>query len=238
MGIFGILSDLDDKNWSDSATSPPDDKRKDKEWLKTYGVYGITRCTEEGDHMRLGLSHDNGTQRKGLLYHAKDDPFKEVGHAWFAFDDRDVIIGMAIEQDWVVMGTKEKPQAEVLKGIKPPVEKVKEIKRAETVDLGVYGDLDHSKWQKHRDGAPHMGRAGKGYHMYNINGPKGDLKDGSIRLAIELETAEGADNHIACPAMHNVRVNPFRSMTRAFLKIENDEIVGVMTESDEWVDRK
>lgn len=229
MGIFGLLSDLDDTKWSDSTTSVPDDKRKDKNWCASYAPYGITRVTEQGDHLRLGLSHDSGTQRKGLLYHAKENPFKDVGHAWFAFDDREVVIGMAIEDDWVVMGT------DVLAKITPPVEKKPVVKRAETVDLGVYGDLDHTKWQKHAEGAPHMGRAGKGYHMFSINGMKGDLKDGSLKVAVEQQ---GGENIIACPTMNNVKQNPFRQMTKAFLKIEQDEIVGVMTESDEWVYRK
>jgi len=209
-------------------------------WCKTYAAYGITRVDEQSGYMRLALSHDCGTQRKGLLYFAKENPFKDVGHAWFEFDDRDVITGMAIEDDWVVLGKEEKEdepntQAKVLASITPPVEKKPEIKRAETVDLGIYGDLDHTRWEKHKEGAPHMGRAGKGYHMFKINGMKGDFKDGTVQVAVEQQ---GGENIIACPTMNHCKLNPFRSMTKAFLKIEQDEIVGVMTECDEWVSKK
>merc|ERR1712072_18716 len=137
MAFFGLLSDMDQSKWHESPTKP--DANKKKMDGGTYAAYGITNVSPKCDHIDYYLTHDNGTQRRGLLYFYERNPLKDVGHCWFKFDDRDVILGIAIEDDWIQINDA------ALATVVPPAPEQKVLVHQETIDMGVYGDLVHGK---------------------------------------------------------------------------------------------
>lgn len=216
---------MDQSKWHDAPEPPPSNKKKMEGG--TYAAYGITNIMPKSDHIEYFLTHDNGTQRRGLLYHAERNPLKDVGHCWFRFDDRDVIMGIAIESDWICIND------DVLATITPPkpAEK-KELKHQETIDMGVYGDLIHGKWKKNGD-APHRGRAQLGFHKYVIiRAEEGDPKDPHQYKVFLSSDPQGVQSSAL---IKECKCNPFKSIQSAFLKIDNEEINGIMVE-DDWVE--
>ena len=63
-----------------------------------------------------------------MLYFAQRNPLKTVGHCWFRFDSRDVITGIAIEDDWICIN--EDALASI---VPPPPEEKKQLVHQETV---------------------------------------------------------------------------------------------------------
>jgi len=224
MAFFGILSNLDQSKWHDSPTPVPDDKKQMAGG--TYAPYGVVNTVIKDDHIKYFLSHNNGTQRPGLLYAAKTNPLRDVGHCWFAFGEHNVITGVAIEDDWVQIND------DFLATIKPPVEKEPELKRAETIDMGIYGDLVHNKWDK--KGKAPRGKGKLGYHNYEI---LQSTQSGENEFEVKLRSDPQGVSSIA--KIVEAQRNPFRQIQGCFLKIVEENgvnvIKGVMVEQD-WVE--
>jgi len=226
MAFFGLLSHLDKTKWHDSPTSAPENKKSMAGG--TYAPYGVINAVVKDNYIEFFLSHNNGTQRQGLLYSARSNPLRDVGHCWFSFREDSVITGVCIEDDWVVINddylstipihVAEKEQAE--------------LKRAETIDMGIYGDLVHDKWDK-KEKAP-RGKGKLGYHKYEIlRSEQSGENEFTVYLCSDPQGVQSSAK--ICEAQRN----PFRQILNCFLKIaaENGSniIKGVMVEQD-WVE--
>lgn len=230
MGLFGLLSNLDDKKWSERGSDEDKKATKDKKKMDggVYAPYGVINITSHNDHMKFFLSSERGDPRTGYLFGANSNPMRDVGHAWFAFDKGDVIVGMAIEEDWVTLNK------ETLETIEPPKEDKKpELLRAETIDMGIYGDVVHSEWDS--KGKPPRGKSQLGYHKFDIvRAEKGGLDSEFTVLVCSDPQGEQSKAKIK-----QCKINPFRQITKCFMKIveENGEkvIKGVMVE-DDWIE--
>lgn len=228
--MFGLLSDLDKTKWQDSKEEPPSDKKKMAGG--TYDVWGIVKVASEPDHLKYFLNSNSGAPNQGLLYYSERNPLKNVGHCWMTFLGREqgnVITGIAIEDDWVIM----KPEVieEMKQKYGPPIPK-EELERAvlmrsETIDMGIYGDLTHNKWDK-KD-KPKRGQRPSDYHFCEV---LHSTEAGPNAFLISLGDDKG--NSIKATITEAQR-NPFHAITKGHFKIVDGIIKGVIVEED-WVE--
>lgn len=225
MAAWGLLSDLDTKIWKNSDEAPP--KNKKTMAGGTYAPWGIVKAAPQKDCLKLFLNSNSGAPSEGLLYGASRNPLKNVGHCWMIFEEKapgKVITGIAIEDDWVVM----LPEYLASFGEKTEEEKVEHVLvRSETIDMGIYGDLVHSKWDN--KGKPPRGKGNLGYHYYEVLRTS-ELGNASHEIALGDDHGNSIMATITC-----AQRNPFHSITKGYFKIVDGIIKGVMVE-DDWIE--
>merc|ERR1712212_233202 len=227
MSLFGLHSHLDGKKWIESDTKPCADKKEMAGG--TYRPYGVINITNHPDHIKMFLSSERGDPRTGYLFGAHSNPMKDVGHAWFAFDKGDIIIGMAIEDDWV------KILPSYLEGLEQPKEEKAHpmLQREETIDMGIYGDVVHSEWDS--KGKPPRAKKQLGYHKYNIDGAQPTDKEDEFKILITSDPEFVQSTAL----IKRCKINPFRQITKGFMKVVEEDgepvIKGVMVEGD-WIE--
>lgn len=214
MSLFGLLSSLDSSKWHDSDTPPG--KHSEMEG-GTYNNYGVMNTTQRSDHMEYVLVPDKGDPAKGKLYGCIGDPMRGVSSCWFSLGKGNIIKGMAMDDDWVLMND------DCLQTLEAAV-----VESDEAPDMGLYMDLKTDKWSK--KGQPPGGKYKLGYNQYDIT--QVDIL-GPGELEVHLATHSGRDQ--SSVKMFNVERNCFRSTPTCFLKITKGEITGVMTK-DDWIE--
>jgi len=222
---MGLLSDLDQSIWKNSDVDPPEHKKTMAGG--TYAPWGIVKASQEKDYLKLFLNSNSGAPSEGLLYGARRNPLKNVGHCWMSIEEKEpgrVITGIAIENDWVIM----LPKFLSSFGEKKEEEKVEHVLvRSETIDMGIYGDLVHNKWDN--KGKPPRGKGSLGYHYYEVLRTS-DLGDASYEIALGDDHGNSIKAKITC-----AQRNPFHSITKGYFKIVDGIIKGVMVE-DDWIE--
>lgn len=223
--LFDLLSDLDESKWMKSKDEVPKN-RKDMA-NGTYHPWGIVKVQPEDNCLRYYLNSNSGAPNQGLLFGARRNPLKSVGHCWMTFEEKEpgnVITGISIEDDWVLM------QLEYLKEFGDPVpqDKVEHVlQRSETIDMGIYGDLVHCKWEK--KGKPPRGKGSLGYHYMEVL-RHSDLGDHCFEIGLGDDHGNSHNATITC-----AQRNPFHAITKGYFKIVDGIIKGVMVE-DDWVE--
>jgi len=224
--LFGLLSDLDKKVWKDSPVEPPPDKKKMAGG--TYHPWGIVKVSPEKNYLRYFLNSNTTGPDEFLLYGAERNPLKDVGHCWMAYEEKEpgkVITGMAIENDWVIM----LPNYLATFKEKTGEGKVQHVlKRSETIEMGIYCDLEHDKWDKKKGKLP-RGKGNLGYHYYEVL-RQSDLGNKMHEIALGDDHGNSIMATITC-----AQRNPFHAITKGYFKIVDGIIKGVMVD-DDWVE--
>lgn len=192
----------------------------------TYAPWGVVKMVKEDKCLRYYLNSNAGSPDQGLLFGASRDLLKDVGHCWFTFVDKEpgkLITGISIEDDWVIM----KPDYLATFGEykAPKVEHV--LMRSETIDMGIYGDLVHDKWD--RKGKAPRGKGKLGYHFMEV---VRSSDTGNHTFEVGLGDDRGT-THSA--KITEAQRNPFHAITKGYFKIVDGIIKGVMVE-DDWVE--
>jgi len=212
--MFGLLTSLDSSKWRNSENPPP----QDKETIDggAYEYYGVMDSDKKEDHQKYVLVPDKGDPCKGLLHYYNSDPLRGVSSCWFSFGKGDIIKGMIMEDDWVVMNDDclKELEANVKDNNEPP-------------DLGLLHDLDTAKWT--RKGSPPGGKAKLGYMEYDIRQVN---STGPAEIEVQVAKKTGQESSVK---MINVKYwNCFRSNPSVWLKLNKGLIVGIMTNND-WI---
>jgi len=223
--MFGLLSDLDESKWMDCKDPIPADKHKMSNG--PYNPWGIVKMEKHDLYLQYYLNSNAGNPNQGLLYGAHRDLLKSVGHCWMTFVEKEpgnVITGIAIEDDWVVM----KPEYLATFGAPKPKQKVEPVlQRSETIDMGIYGDLVHDKWDK--KGKPPRGKGKLDYHFMEVVRTS-DAGNHTFDVGLGDDHGNTHSAKITC-----AQRNPFHSITKGYFKIVDGVIKGVMVE-DDWVE--
>jgi len=211
--MFGILTSLDSSKWKNSD-SPPGNKADVAGG--SYEEFAVMDTTTNADHLKYVLVPDKGDPCKGLLYGNTSDPIRGVSSCWFAFGKGDIIKGMILEDDWVVMKDEYLAELEA---------NVKDVN--EPPDMGLFFDLNVDKWQK--KGSPPGGKAKLGYIEYNIT-----QVDVVSESELEVQVAKTSNGDSSSVKIIDVVYNCFRSTPTCFLKLNKGLVVGIMTK-DDWI---
>jgi len=212
--MFGLLSSLDASKWKNSDKPPPADKESID--AGAYECYGVMDTEKRDDCQKYVLVPDKGDPCKGFLYHYNSDPLKGVSSCWFAFGKGDIIKGMVLEDDWVLL------QDDALAELEANV-----VIDDAPADLGLFFDLVIDKWT--RKGSPPGGKAKLGYVEYDIRQTN---STGPTEIEVQVAKKNGAESSVK---MINVAWwNCFRSNPSVWLKLNKGLIVGVMTK-DDWI---
>jgi len=214
--MFGILTSLDASKWKNSEKKPED---KTTMAGGQYEEFAVMDTVDNKDHLKYVLVPDKGDPCKGLLYANNGDPLRGVSCAWVAFGSKgDIIKGMAMEDDWVVMNDDylKELEANVKEDTGPP-------------DMGLFFDLNTDKWTK--KGSPPGGKAKLGYIEYNIT-----QVDNVSATELEVQVNKTANPSTSGQSVKIIDVvwNCFRSTPTCFLKLNKGLIVGIMTK-DDWI---
>jgi len=212
--MFGLLSSLDATKWKNSDKPPPADKETIE--AGAYENYGVMDTEKRADCQKYVLVPDKGDPCKGFLYHYNSDPLRGVSSCWFSFGKGDIIKGMVLEDDWVVMQEDclAELEANVVEDDAPP-------------DLGLLFDLVTDKWT--RKGSPPGGKAKLGYVEYDIR-QTNKLEENEIEVQVAKKTGQESSVKMINVAWWNC----FRSNPSVWLKLNKGLIVGVMTK-DDWI---
>lgn len=228
--MFGMHSDLSHDIW-DELSDPPENK---KNW-EGYAKFGIGRNEVKDDHILFNLTTMSGDPRTGLLYGAVRNPLKNVLNGYMNIQDRkqgEVITAICVEEDWVKM----KPSylnEHFPELTKEEIEAMKQVEEEEKeeIDLGVFSDLDHSKWEKKGD-VPRM----KGNLGYTYQDVCRTEVDSSAEHQYIIRLCSSAGKQSSGILKHALR-DALHSITKGYFKIENGTIVGMMIE-EQWVEMK
>merc|ERR1712168_1057748 len=173
--------------------------------------YSRTKCLEFSLHW---------TRRNGRTARRNQKTRPQwISSAWFAFGSKaDIIKGMAMEDDWVVMNEDylKELEANIKEDTGPP-------------DMGLFFDLNTEKWTK--KGSPPGGKAKLGYIEYNIT-----QVDNISETELEVQIAKTANVATSGQSVKIIDVvwNCFRSTPTCFLKLNKGLIIGIMTK-DDWI---
>lgn len=214
--MFGMLNSLDSSKWRNSD-SPPGNKAEAAGGA--YEEFAVMDATQNKDHVKYVLIPDDGDPCKGLLYGNKSDPLRGVSSCWFAFGKGNIIKGIILEEDWVVITDDYLAELEA---------NVKDTN--EPPDMGLFYDLNKDKWQ--RKGDPPGSKAKLGYVEYNIT-----QVDVVSETELEVQVAKTSNGDSSSVKVINVVYNCFRSTPTCFLKLNKGLVVGIITK-DDWIIQK
>jgi len=212
--MFGILTSLDSSKWHQAPNAPPADKKEMEGG--SYEEFAVMDSHQNQDHLKYVLVPDKGDPCKGLLYSNNGDPLRGVANAWFKLGKGDIIKGLIMEDDWVLMNDDYYAhlEANIKEDNAPP-------------DMGLFFDLNTDKWQK--KGSPPGGKAKLGYMEYDIT-----QVDTVSDHELEVQVAKTSNGDPQSIKIINVVWNCFRSTPRCFLKLNKGLVVGIMTK-DDWI---
>jgi len=212
--MFGLLSSLDSSKWHDSDTPPT---KKDEIDGGTYMRYGVMSDAQRDGYWEYVLVPDKGDPCKGKLYSACSNPLRGVSTCWFSIGKGNIIKGMTMDDDWVIMND------DYLAELEDAV-----VESDEVPDRGLYFDLKTDQWS--RKGDPPGGKAKLGYNDYDISAVV-LVAPGEIQVSLESHPP-GMSKVVK---MMEVERNCFRSTPYCFLKVIGGEIRGVMTKTDWYI---
>jgi len=212
--MFGVLTSLDNSKWRNSDHPPPANKA---EMAGDYEEYAVMDSSPQKDHLKYVIAPEKGDPCKGLLYANNSDPLRGVSSCWLSLGRGDIIKGIVLEDDWVVMNEDYLAQLEAA---------VKD-KADEPPDMGLFFDLNTDKWTK--KGSPPGGKAKLGYIEYNIT-----QVDVVSETELEVQVAKTSNGDGSSVKIIDVKYNCFRSTPTCFLKLNKGLICGIMTK-DDWI---
>ncbi|XP_002164373.1 uncharacterized protein LOC100200457 [Hydra vulgaris] len=216
-----LINDLFDDKWEYKGQAPQ------KTRGTGYNAYDILHATTHSDHIEYLVSGGDDTPNKNMLYGAKRDPLKNIGHCKLKFANRNnnhVIVGIIVEDDWVEM------KDSFLQTINPPEYVDKSLKKQESINLGLISDLQKTKWCS--KGKPPRNKSSLGYKYYTLlrSHPEHDEKTGNFKYCL-------SDDSVTTNALLNgASRDPLKSVGNCFLKIVKEEIHGIIIE-DDWVEK-
>uniref|UniRef100_A0A7M6DPD7 Uncharacterized protein n=1 Tax=Clytia hemisphaerica TaxID=252671 RepID=A0A7M6DPD7_9CNID len=222
-----LFSDFNDQKWDDKGTAPENIKS-----LEGYKKVDIMRGGQEEE---LGekvfhyyMSDAGGDPVSAKLFGACRNPLKSIGHCSMKIIVKNyepLVVGIIVEDDWVEIKQSYLDSLNV-QG-EPP-------KEPEVVDMneviGLVADLDHDIWCNKGD--PPRNKTKIGYVFVSVVRPTDKGNN-----TFDYQLSDDQNGRSLSATLSGCRRNPLRDVVNCFMKIENNQVKGIIVE-DDWVEVK